>query len=340
MEKKVRFGLIGVGKIAPIHAEAIRSAQGGELVAVAGRREDKVKAFAETYKIDGYTDYKEMLKRDDIDVMVITTPSGTHADIGIDVAKARKHIMVEKPMDITLEKADKLIHSCEEAGVKLSVIFQLRFMEESRRAKALIEEGILGKVVLGDGYLKFHRSPEYYRDGGWRGTWEMDGGAALMNQGIHGIDLLQWLMGPVKSVYALTKTLVHDIHAEDTAAALLNFENGAIGVIEGTTSIYPDLCQVIQIQGSKGALSLKGTEVPKITFLETMCGRSERVTDEWADDLGEGHRLQMEDMISAILEDRAPTIDGYEGRKALEIVLAIYESGRRGQPVELSLKTS
>lgn len=166
----------------------------------------------------------------------------------------------------------------------------------------------------------------------------MDGGAALMNQGIHGIDLLQWLMGPVKSVYALTKTLVHEIEGEDTAVAAVNFSSGAIGVIEGTTSIYPDLSQIIQIHGSKGSLTLSGTEVPRITSLETMDGRHERITEGWADDLGEGHRLQMEDMVEAILYDRPPAIDGHEGRKALEVVLAIYESGRTGRPVELPLR--
>jgi UDP-N-acetyl-2-amino-2-deoxyglucuronate dehydrogenase len=333
--ERVRFGIIGVGKIAPIHAQAIIDSPRGELVAVAGRRQEAVMPIAERYGVKGYTDYHEMLARDDIDAVIIGTPSGSHGQIGIHVAKSGKHVVVEKPMDITLEKADDLIRTCEESGVKLSVVFQLRFMEECRRVKTLIESGALGKVVLGDAYLKFHRSPEYYRCGGWRGTWEVDGGAALMNQGIHGIDLLQWFMGPVKSVYALTKTLVHDIEAEDTAAALLEFESGAIGVIEGTTSIYPDLSQVIQIQGSKGCVTLTGTEVPKVTFLECADGKRECFKEDWSDELGEGHALQVEDVIDSILQNRPPAIDGYEGRKALEIVLAIYESGKTGRPIKL-----
>jgi len=200
MVSKTGIGLVGCGIIAETHAKYIKEIECAELVAVAGRDAQKTKIFSEKYGVKHtYTDYREMLKRPDIEIISICTPSGTHADITIDAAKNKKHVIVEKPMDISLEKADEMINACKNNNVKLGIIFQLRFADECIRLKKLLDEGKLGRIILADLYMKFYRAPEYYKKSSWKGTKKGDGGGALMNQGIHGIDLLQWFIGPVKA---------------------------------------------------------------------------------------------------------------------------------------------
>ncbi len=337
--KTLGFGIVGAGRIAPIHADAIINTPGAKLVAVASRSPEKASKLASQYGIVAYTDYREMLKNPDIDCVAICTPSGEHASIGIDAARAGKHVIVEKPLDITLTRAKKLISECKAQNVKLAGIFQMRYNESSVKAKNIMDEGKLGKLILGDAYMKFYRPPEYYRDGVWKGTLSMDGGAALINQGIHGVDLLQWLMGPVDSVYAITKTLRHNIEGEDTVVAVLNFKNGASGVIESTTSVFPDHQQEIHIHGMNGTMVLAGTEVTYIKKLVLADGSINIVNNpqEEEDELGEPHRLQYVDFVEAINENREPAINGEESLKALEIVRAIYKSSALNQPVKLPL---
>jgi len=344
---KVRFGVIGCGGIGHLHAKLISELEGTALVAVSDQAEQKARSVAERYHAEWYTENERLLARKDIDVVCVCTPSGTHSDIGIQAAQAGKHVLVEKPMDVTLEKADRLIAACRKANVKLGVIFQLRFFEASKQVKKAIESGKLGKLVLGDCYMKFYRTQAYYDQATWRGTWELDGGGALMNQGIHGVDLLQWLMGPVKSVYAYMDILAHrDIEVEDAAVALLRFENGALGVIEGSTAVYPEAQQRLEIHGTNGTVVLEGTELTWIKRWNLMEGNGEPVPETKDMEIltgpeavaalgGMGHRMQIEDMANAVRGHREPLVSGGEGRKSLEIVLALYQSAREKREIIL-----
>jgi UDP-N-acetyl-2-amino-2-deoxyglucuronate dehydrogenase len=340
MKKELGFCVAGSGMIASVHADAILGTPGAGLRAFYARNGEKAGKLAEKYGVMYYTDYEEMLKNADIDCVSICTPSGTHAKLGIDAARSGKHVIVEKPIDVNLKAARDLIDECRKNNVTLGSIFQMRFNRKSQEAKEIIESGRLGKLILGDAYMKFYRKPEYYSSSNWKGTLELDGGAALINQGIHGVDLLQWLMGPVDSVFAVCKTLRHNIEGEDTVTAVLNFKNGASGVIESTTSVYPDRQQEIHIYGTQGTLVLAGTEVTYIKQFELMDGTKytgEEVHGE-DDALGEPHRLQYVDFIKAVTEGREPLINGEEGMKALEIVRAVYASSASGKPVRLPLE--
>ncbi len=346
--RDITFGIIGCGGIGQLHAKVISEAEGAELVAVSDPTEQRAKFLAEKYHADWYTENQQLLARKDIDVVCICTPSGTHADIGIQAARAGKHVLVEKPMDVTLQKADRLLAACREANVKLGVIFQLRFFEASKQVKSAIERGRLGKLVLGDCYMKFYRTQAYYDQASWRGTWELDGGGAMMNQGVHGVDLLQWLMGPVKSVCAYTDILAHrNIEVEDVVVGVLRFENGALGVIEGTTAVYPETQQRLEIHGTNGTIMLEGTELTWIKRWNLMESSSEAVPETKDREIltgpeavaalgGTGHRLQVEDMANAVRENREPLVNGEEGRKSLEIVLALYQSAREKREIALS----
>ena len=335
--KELGFAIVGVGRIAPIHAEAIAGTPGARLVAVVSRNFDKAKELADKYGATPYTDYKSMLAQKTVDCVSICTPSGNHSEIGIAAARAGKHVIIEKPIDITVEKAKQVIDECRIAGVKLASVFQMRYNEKSIEAKRIIDEGKLGKLILGDAYMKFYRAPEYYTNSNWRGTLDIDGGAALINQGIHGVDLLLWLMGPVESVYAICKTLRHDIKGEDTVVAVLNFKNGASGVIESTTSVFPDHQQEIHIHGLAGTMVLAGTEVTyikKLKLMDESLDIEETIPLE-SDELGEPHRLQYVNFVNAINEGKEADINGPEGLKAIELVRAIFKSSQTGMPVRL-----
>jgi predicted dehydrogenase len=341
--EKVRFGIIGCGVIAPHHADAIVNNKRGELVAVCDIEEEKARKFQQKYNVPHYyTDYRKMLERKDIDVVCICTPSGLHGDMTIDAANAGKHVFCEKPLDINADKMTRMIKACRRNNVKLGCVFQRRLMKEAIETKKAIERGEFGKIILADAYLKYYRSQEYYNSAGWRGTWELDGGGALMNQGVHGIDLLMWLVGDVASVFARAETLARDIEVEDTAIALLKFKNGAIGVIEGTTSVYPPQETRLEIHGQKGSVIFGdsgfkqwrtiGSDVD--TFPDV---KSEKIggSADAAAISSWGHYALIDDMISAVIEDRDPMITGESARKAVDLILAIYESARTGKEVFL-----
>jgi UDP-N-acetyl-2-amino-2-deoxyglucuronate dehydrogenase len=332
----IKFAILGTGMVSHIHAEAIRSLADAELTCVYSRNEETGKPFASQYNCRLYTNVQEVLACSDVDAVSICTPSGTHADLAILAARHQKHVLAEKPLDISLEKADRAIEAARENNVKLGVIFQLRFMQEVIRAKQFIASGVLGKLIQADSYMKFYRPETYYRGSSWKGTKRLDGGGALMNQGIHGIDLLLWLAGPVQSVMAQVLTLRHDIEAEDTAAAILRFRNGAMGVIQGTTSIYPDRPQSLLFHGERGTLELAGTEAPYIRQLSVqdrpdLAIQKDAVPDDL---LGEAHKNQYVDFIQAIEGNREPAVNGEEGRKALELVSAIYRSSEQKRIVQ------
>ena len=342
MDRKIRFGIIGCGIIANWHANAIMAIEDAELVGVTDNNPEGSHAFSQRYGVQVFESLENILSCKEIDAVCICTPSGLHAPQAILSAKAGKHIIVEKPMALGLPSADEVIAACEANNVKMEVISQLRYTKAVRKLKEAVDSGLLGRIVAGDIYMKFYRSQEYYDKGSWRGTWEMDGGGALMNQGIHGVDLLRYIMGPVKTITAHTRTLIRKIEVEDTAAAVLEFASGALGIIQATTSIYPGYPRRLEINGDKGSIVLEedsiarwdveGEAVPEDVIIQSTTSKASSNPVSFGN---EGHILQIRDMVEAIKNDRKPLVDQYEGRKPIEIIMAVYESSRAGMPVDL-----
>jgi predicted dehydrogenase len=308
---------------------------------------ESAKKLGEAFKVKWTDSLEEVLANPEVEVINICTPSGLHRDGAIAGARAGKHLVIEKPLEITLVKCDEIIRVAQEEKVKVGVIFPSRFKEGSQRLKKAAEEKRFGRIALADAYVKWYRTQEYYDSGAWRGTWPMDGGGALMNQSIHTIDLLQWFMGEVEGVTAYTKAISHKIETEDTACAIVRFRNGALGVIEGTTSSYPGTDARIAIHGENGTVILDDGKIKEWIFKEaTPSDKELKNTDEVSSsgavdptkNLGyEFHRRQINDMVEAIRHNREPLVNGEEGRKSVEIILAIYESSRTGREVKLPL---
>ncbi len=351
MADRIGFGMIGCGVIAPFHAKGIEETPDAELVAACDANEDAAKKFsAEHNNIPYYADPNEMLRRDDVRAVCICTPSGMHSEQAVAAARAKKHVLCEKPLDITLPKIDRMIAACKEEGVKLGGIFQRRTYPASIQVRDAVRGGLLGKMVLGDIYQKFYRSPEYYLSGAWRGTWEMDGGGALMNQGVHGIDLLLWIMGDVKSVVAKADHLVRHIEVEDTVAAIVTFESGSFGVIEGATSCNPGEPARFELHGEKGTIILTDAGIRRwavskddkhLAEDDEIAPQEERVhgvSDPKAIST-EGHIALIRDFVEAIQNDRKPMVSPQSARKPVELILAIYESARTGREVTLPLSS-
>lgn len=349
-DRNLGFGIVGCGVIAPWHMAGIEAAKGAKLVAVCDAEEKKAKKLGQEKQVNYYTDLDKMLKQDDLNVICLCTPSSLHPGQAIAGAKAGKHIITEKPMATTLEKADEMINVCRQQKVKLACIFQRRATEPFRSVKQALEKQELGKIILGDCYLKYYRSQAYYDSAGWRGTWEFDGGGALMNQGIHMIDLLQWYMGEVETIYGSAQTLARRIEVEDTAVAVLKFRNGALGVIEGTTSVFPaDIPHRLEIHGEKGSILIEGEGIKRWVTGGPDGEPVDKVEHREEDEKKKtkqaivsptsittlGHQIQIQDMVDAVNEDRTPVVPGEEGRKSLEIILGIYESSKSGKPVRL-----
>lgn len=332
MSSEIGFGVVGCGMIGAVQAAAIGQIGGARLVAVCGRDERRTSEFAARFGATAYTDFDRFLDHPNLRIVTICTPSGMHADQGARAARAGKHVLVEKPIEISLERADQLIDACREAGVKLGVIFQSRFLPAAGKIKRAVDEGRLGRLILGDAYVKWYRAPEYYAAGSWHGTLDLDGGGALINQAIHTVDLLQWVMGPFETALALKSALRYPhIEAEDTLVAALRFQNGALGVIEAATSIKPGFKRRLEISGERGTVILDGDSIGlwAIEGEEVDQSEQEQITDGSTNPAAisnEGHRRQLEDMMMAVIEDRPPLVDGIEGRKSLELVEAVYNS--------------
>jgi len=339
-EKTFNFAIIGCGVIAPNHAEGIVHTPNARLVAVADIVEEKARSFAQKYNCDWYLDYKKMLDRPDIDIVNICTPSGLHPEMAIEAMKRGKHVITEKPMAITLEQADAMISASKEYNRKLACIFQRRTQSVFKKIKEVVSQGAIGKLILGDAYMKYFRSQAYYDSGDWRGTWALDGGGALMNQGIHCIDLMQWIMGEVGSVFAYTRTLARRIEVEDTAVSVLEYKNGAIGVIEGTTSVVPGFDHRLEFHGVDGSILVDGERIARweVPGVELKLDQETAIGSTASDPRAvgyRGHMLLIQDMIDAIKNNRDPLIPGEEGKKALKIILAIYKSSRERKEVYL-----
>ncbi len=343
------FGIIGCGMIAKFHARAIAEIKNAKLVACFNRTAPKAEQLAAEFGGEATTDLEQMLARPDIDVVTICSPSGAHMEPCVAAAKAGKHVIVEKPLDVTIERCDAMISACEHAGVKLATIFPSRFHQSSQLLKQAVEAGRFGKLALGDAYVKWFRTQQYYDSGAWRGTWEFDGGGALMNQAIHSVDLLLWLMGPAVEVMGHTAMLAHErIEVEDVATATVRFANGALGVIEATTAGYPGSLKKIELTGSTGTAILEEEDIIKWEFAEAdpndetlrreMLGRT-KTGGGAADPAAIGHHAHaalFRDMLEAIRDNRPPAIDGVEGRRSVELILAIYESAKSGKKVTLA----
>jgi predicted dehydrogenase len=347
-QKHFGIGIIGAGLISHIHALSIQHIDNASIKAVFNINKDKADAFALKYNCTSYDNLDEMLAQPDIDIVCICTPSGIHLDPSIKSIEAGKHCLIEKPLEVTLEKCDKIIEAAKKKGVKVGVIFPSRFYESSMQLKKTIEEKRFGDMVLGDAYVKWYRSPEYYASAAWRGTWELDGGGAMMNQGIHSVDLLQWYMGPVESVQSFSANVRHKgIEVEDTIVSVVKFANGALGNIECSTAVFPGSLKRIEIMGTEGTVIQEESSIIKWEFLHK-AEDDQLVVDSFssgnapkggvanpADISFLGHQRQIEDMIHAIETGGDVLIDAVEGRKSVEIVLAIYESARTGEKVTL-----
>jgi predicted dehydrogenase len=344
------FGIVGLGLIAEFHAKAIRAMEKGKLVACYSRSQTKADTFGKKYNCSGYSSMNAFCSHPGLDIVTICTPSGAHLEPSLKIAEAGKHLIVEKPLEISLERCDKIIKACERNKVKLAGIFPSRFYDVTKIVKSAIDEGRFGKLVLGDVYVKWYRSQEYYNKGGWHGTWELDGGGALMNQSIHAIDLLQYFMGPVEAIQSFTETIGHKwIEVEDNAVAILQFSNGALGVIEGSTSVYPGFLKRIEISGTKGSAIMEEenlktwsfvNEKPEDKIIRKRFAEKTETGGGVADPSAigfHGHQRQFEDMVKAIETESKPLVDGYEARKAVKIILAIYKSAREGKKVKLPL---
>lgn len=344
------FGMVGCGMIANFHARAVNDIRGARVVACYDAVPAAADRFAAAQGCRAYHRLADMLADSDVDVVTVGTPSGAHLEPAVAAARAGKHVIVEKPLEITLKRCDAIIQACEKSGVTCSAIFPSRFHQSSVELKRAVELGRFGRLTLGEAYVKWFRTQAYYDSGAWRGTWELDGGGALMNQAIHSVDILTWLMGPVSEVGAHTALLAHErIAVEDTAVATLKFTSGALGVIEASTAAYPGYLKRIEIHGSAGSAAMEEEDVVAWDFEKKargdaavqarMAGRIS--TAGGASDpaaIGHhGHTAQFRDVLTAIRERRPPAVDGQEGRRSVEVILAIYKAAETGKVVKLPL---
>lgn len=330
----MRFGIVGCGVIGALHAKLIASLDGrAELVAVADTAEGRAAELAAVYGCAAETSLEALYARDDIDAVVICLPSGLHADAAVPALMAGKHVVIEKPIDISLAAADRIIEAERASGRTVTVISQRRFEPSFQQVKAAVDAGELGRLTSGSAEVTLWRPQSYYDSGGWRGTWAMDGGGALMNQGVHVVDLLLALFGPVEEVYAYAGLLAHEgIEVEDTAAAVVRFAGGALGRLLATTAAFGGKSVVISAYGDQGHAVVENEVLTSFKV-----GDEDRIAGGTPGRLGaESHAAQLIDFIEAVGEGRAPAVTSADGRAALALVLAIYESARTGTPVKPS----
>lgn len=332
----VKFGIIGAGGIAKSHAVGICSTQGAELIAICDKEMERAQTFSENYGAEKiYTDYRELLQDPEIDAVCVCLPSGMHGQIVMDAARAGKHILLEKPIEVTKEKIDQMIEVVESSNVKVGCVFQRRVRGVSRCVKQALNSGVFGRVLMANAYMKYYRTPEYYKDTGWRATWEMDGGGALMNQGVHGIDLICWLMGGITQVCAMTRTQLHNIPVEDASVAAVEYANGAIGTIEGATCVNPSQKTRFEIHCENGTIifgddgllkwTLNGEDMD-VTIIDAVDPKTKTSND---------HSVLVADLVKSIETGKQPEITLRDARRSVDAILAIYQSSREGRSVLL-----
>ncbi|MGH3206840.1 MAG: Gfo/Idh/MocA family protein [Trebonia sp.] len=331
------FGIIGAGTIGAVHADAIALLPDARLTAVTDVAAGAAETFAAERGCDAAPTLDALLARPDVEVVCVCVPSGLHAEVGVRAAKAGKHLVVEKPLEVTLEAADRLLAAVREAGVGLTVMSQHRWDPGVAELKRLIDSGALGRPLLGEAATKWYRTQAYYDSAGWRGTWALDGGA-LLNQGIHYADLLLWCLGPASEVTAVTTTQAHDIEVEDTALAIVTFASGAVGTLSATTAAYPGFPQRLEITGTKGTAIVEDGRLIRAALrsgdagLPPAAAAQGAAAEPGALDVGI-HAAQLADLLAAVDEGRPPAVTGEAGRATLALVLAVYESARAGHPV-------
>jgi len=332
----VKVGILGGGNISDTHARAALGIPGVTIAAVYGANREKAGRLAQAYGGAVYDDLERFLDHRPLDIVAIGSPSGLHADQAIAAIGRGLHVLSEKPLDVTTEKVDSVIAAAERGGVKVGVFFQDRLKPDIAAMKALIVSGRLGTPIFAAGHVRWYRPPEYYGASRWRGTWALDGGGALMNQAIHTVDVLQWLFGPVAQVGARTATRLHPIKVEDTAAAVLEFESGALGIIEATTSSYPGYARRVDVSGSEGTLILEGDRLVATDLRGTEHAKTvppepppENAASATVSD-SVPHQRIFEDFIQAIRTNAVPVCDAREARPSVAIIEAIYRSARSG----------
>jgi UDP-N-acetyl-2-amino-2-deoxyglucuronate dehydrogenase len=337
----MRFAIIGVGNIAPIHAAAIHGVPGAELVAVATRNEDRGPAFAAEHGGTWYADYRDLLARARVDIVTICTPHDLHAPMTLAAAEAGVHVLCEKPMARNAAECDAMIAACDRAGVTLGVVFQSRFERLSRSLKGALDAGRLGRLFWASSNTIWYRTDAYYRSGPWRGTWEHEGGGVLINQAIHAVDLLIWLAGMPVSVTARTGTLNHAIEVEDAALALLDYADGRLGLIQATTAAFPGYPERLEFFGSNGSAvyqkglarlewHLSDPQEDRVDEAEVSSGAARPM-----DITAAGHTALFNDFVAAVCEKRAPQVDGHAGRQSVALIEAIYRSAASGSRVAI-----
>ena len=346
MERQVGVGIVGCGVMGRAHAEALGKIKNAKLRGMFDSSAEKAGQLANEFSTTAHNTLAELLADKEIDVINVCTPNGLHMQPTLDAFAAGKHVLVEKPLEIDLSRAQRMVDAGRVAGRKLGVVFQFRFRPVFEYVKKTVENHRLGTITIAEASVKWYRSPEYFQTAPWRGTWAFDGGGALMNQGIHFIDLLLWLAGPARSVFGEAATLLHRIEVEDTLAAVLRFQSGALGVFQGTTTAFPHVSDRVELVGTKGSIRV---ENGRLAF--------KYLSDEDGEEVGtyglkeltgwtnperlrfastEGHVEQIADFVEAVATDREPAVGGKEGQRSLEVVRAIYDSIRTKSEVMVS----
>jgi UDP-N-acetyl-2-amino-2-deoxyglucuronate dehydrogenase len=349
--KPLGFAIVGCGMIARFHARALAEVTGARVTALVSRTLEQARSMADEVGLTCHldTELDAVLARPDVDAVIVTTPSGAHLETAVAAADAHKHVVVEKPLEITAERCDRIIAACDRNRVKLCTIFPSRFGHANRTLKAALEAGRFGKLTLAETTCKWWRTQQYYDEGGWKGTKALDGGGALMNQAIHNVDLLLWMMGPVTHVSGFIATLAHErIEVEDTAVACMLFASGAPGVIQAATSVWPGLPKTIAVHGDKGTAVIEQDDILRWEF-RPESPEDGAIRDRFAVRAGasggasnpaaishQGHALQLADFVEAVRNDSAPLVDGREGRRSVALIEAIYRSAATGRSIELA----
>jgi predicted dehydrogenase len=334
-------GILGGGNISETHLKAAMQVDRVKVTAVCGQNPDKIRKLSRESGAAAYLDLDEFLSHKPLDIILIGSPSGIHSEQGVKAAQRGFHVLVEKPIDVSVERAERLISACEKSGVKLGVFFQDRVSEGPVRLKRLLSKGKLGRPLLATAHVKWYRPPEYYSGSRWRGTWELDGGGALMNQGIHTLDLLQYLMGNVQQVFSYAGTQLHSIETEDTLVACIKFQNQALATYEATTVSFPGQPRRLILTGTLGSAIIEHDQLISVELIS-----GEKTSDTVEEDRTQsestpvvsnvsGHRRLIQDFISAIEGGRGPVCDGVEGLKSLVLAESIYRSAKTGQPIDV-----
>jgi len=344
MSEKIGFGIIGAGMIAELHAKSMQSLENARLVGFYDNYLPSAQKRAAQFNCRAYNTFEDFLADPEIQAVTIATPSGLHGQVAIPAARAGKHILCEKPLEITLDKVDAIIKAAEDNHVLLSPVFQRRFTKPVQLVRDAMRRGRFGRMILASTQMRWFRTAAYYSGSNWRGTWKMDGGGALMNQAIHVVDLLVHINGAPEEVFAFAGTLTHSIEVEDTLTATVKFRNGSFGTIEVSTSCAPGFAMRMEFSGSEGTVAFENEKITRWEFANTAPEDDEiRKTvvvhsthsggGSAPMDISEnGHANQISDLADAIIHHRPPTLDGHEGRRAIELICGIYESVRTGKP--------